>query len=46
LHSAGMSSKLGRPGSCSTLLACACVCLVCWGSVVYGVLVLGWGASV
>jgi hypothetical protein len=44
LHKAGMSSRLGGSGSCSTLLACVWVCLVYWGSVVDGVLVYGLGS--
>ena len=41
LHKDGMSSRLGGYGSCRTSLACVRVCLVCWGSVVVGVLVFG-----
>ena len=40
LHKAGMSSRLGGSGSCSTLLTC----LVYWGSVVDSVLVFGLGS--
>jgi len=43
LHKAGMSSRLGVSGSCSTSLACFGVCLVYWGSVVDGVLVFELG---
>ena len=46
LHSVGMSSRLGGFGTCSTSLACVWVCLVCWGSVVDGLLVSAWGACV
>ncbi len=44
LHRAGMSSRLDGSGSCRTSLACVWVCLVCWGSVVVGVLVFGLGS--
>ena len=41
LHKAGMSSSFGESKSCSISLACVWVCLVCWGSVVGGLLVVG-----
>ena len=41
LHKAGMSSRLGGSGSCSTSLACVWGCLVYWGSVVVGVFIFG-----
>ncbi len=41
---AGMSSRLGVSGRCSTSLTCVCVCLVCWGLVVDGVLIFGLGS--
>ncbi len=44
LHKAGMSSSLGESESCNTSLACVWVCLVCWGSVVDGLLVFGLGS--
>ena len=44
LHSAGMSSGLGGSWSFSTSLACVWVSLVCWGSVVNGLLALGIGS--
>ena len=43
LHSAGMSSSLGESGRWSTLDAFVCACLLCWGSVVGVLLVLGLG---
>ena len=43
-HKAGMFSRLGESGSCSTSLACVWVYLVCWGSIVGGVLVFGLGS--
>jgi len=39
-----MSTSLGESERCSTSLACVWVCLVCWGSVVDGVLVFGLGS--
>ena len=44
MHRAGMSSRLGGSGSCRNLPACVRVCLVCWESVVVGVLVFGLGS--
>ena len=44
LHKAGMSSRLGGSGSCSTSLACVWVCLVYWGSVVVLAFVFGSGS--
>ena len=41
LHRAGMSSSLGESGSWITSVACVCVCLVCWRSVVSVLLYLG-----
>ena len=41
LHKAGMSSSLDESESCSTLLACVWVCLVCCGSVVGGLSIFG-----
>ncbi len=43
LHRAGMSSRLGVSGRRRTSLACVCVCVVCWGSDVDGLAVLGLG---
>ena len=43
-HKAGMSSRSGGSGSCSTSLACVRVCLVCCGLVTAGVLVFGLGS--
>ncbi len=43
LHEAGMSSRLGGSRRCASL-ACAWVCLVCWGSVVNGLLVFRLGS--
>jgi len=44
LHKAMMPSRLGGSWSCSTSLACVWACLVCWGSVVSGVLLFGLGS--
>jgi len=44
LHKAVTSSSLGESESYRTSLACVWVCLVCWGSVVDGVLVFGMGS--
>jgi len=46
LHKAGISSSMDGYGSCSNSMACVWVCLVCWGSVVAGVLVFGFGSMV
>ncbi len=45
LHKAGMSSRLGGSGSCSTSLACVWVCLVCCGSVAVVSFVFGLGST-
>ena len=44
LHNAGISSSLGGSGSCSTLLACVCLWLVCCGSVAVVAFVFGLGS--
>ena len=44
LHRDEISSSLGGSWSCSTSLACVWDRLVCWGSVVVGVIVLGLGS--
>ena len=43
-HRARMSSSLGESGRWSTSVACVCICLVCWGSVVNALLVVGLGS--
>ena len=45
LHKAGMSSRLGGCGSCSTSLVCVWVCLVCCGSDAVFALVFGLGSK-
>ena len=45
LHNAGMSSRLDGSVSCSTLLACVWVRLVCCGSVAVIVFVFGLGSK-
>ncbi len=44
LHRAGMSSSLGESERWNTSVACVCVCLVSWGSIVGILLVLGLGS--
>ena len=44
LHIVGMSSSLGESERWSTSVACVCVCLLSWGSVVGALLVLGSGS--
>ncbi len=46
LYSAGNSSRLGGSERRGTSLACVCVCVVCWGSVVVGLSVVGLGSFV
>jgi len=43
LHKAGMFSSLDESKCCSSSLAYVWVCLVCWGSVVDGLLVFRVG---